>query len=79
MWAIAVWTHTFTQFLYEYLIEIEHSNVLTSRKELPIGDVIQAAIDEGFPVEAEAFTNGRYLDIGTPENLAEAVRNFADW
>ncbi len=79
MWAIAVWTPTFTQFMYEYLSKIERDYATIPRKELPIGDVIQAAIDEGFPVDAEAFTDGRYLDIGTPENLAEAVRNFADW
>ncbi|MGA7938109.1 MAG: sugar phosphate nucleotidyltransferase [Kovacikia sp.] len=79
MWAIAVWTPRFTQFLYEYLVEIENSNTLTARQELPIGDVIQAAIEAGFLVEAEAFPEGCYLDIGTPENLAEAVQNFAAW
>jgi glucose-1-phosphate thymidylyltransferase len=79
MWAIAVWTPTFTQFLYEYLAKIEAKNAVIPRQELPIGDVIQAAIAEGFSVEAEAFTEGRYLDIGTSENLAEAIRNFADW
>jgi glucose-1-phosphate thymidylyltransferase len=79
MWAIAVWTPTFTQFMSEYLVEIERKCSTSPRKELPIGDVIQAAINEGVSVEAEAFTEGRYLDIGTPENLAEAVRNFADW
>ncbi|UBF24128.1 dTDP-glucose pyrophosphorylase [Kovacikia minuta CCNUW1] len=59
MWAIAVWTPTFTQFLHEYLLDTEKSNEPTLRPELPIGDVIQAAIDRGFQVEAETFNQGR--------------------
>jgi glucose-1-phosphate thymidylyltransferase len=80
MWAIATWTPKFTQFMHEYLKAITSqyssaSEPLTDpRPELPIGDVIQAAIDQGFRVEAEVFEQGRYLDIGTPENLVQAVR-----
>ncbi|NJL38257.1 MAG: dTDP-glucose pyrophosphorylase [Leptolyngbyaceae cyanobacterium SM1_4_3] len=87
MWAIAAWTPKFTQFMHEYLQAIASQYVsvtelsTVSRPELPIGDVIQAAIEQGFRVEAEVFEEGRYLDIGTPENLARAVREAheADW
>lgn len=90
MWAIATWTPKFTQFMHEYLEVIDPTNALStsspnlevsteSRKELPIGDVIQAAIDHGFQVEAEVFTEGSYLDIGTPENLVMAMRGAADF
>ena len=88
MWAIATWTPRFTQFMHEYLEAIAFtyassnpaSNLenSTDRKELPIGDVIQAAIDQGFQVEAEVFTEGSSLDIGTPENLARAIRDAMD-
>jgi glucose-1-phosphate thymidylyltransferase len=79
MWAIAIWTPKFTQFMHEYLQAIASryaslESLTDPRPELPIGDVIQAAIDQGFRVEAEVFEQGRYLDIGTPENLAQAVR-----
>lgn len=84
MWAIAVWTPAFTQFLHEYLIEIEANKVrnaaeshLLKPPELPIGDVIQASIYKGFRVEAEVFEQGSYLDIGTPDDLVRAVTHFA--
>jgi glucose-1-phosphate thymidylyltransferase len=41
--------------------------------------VIQAAIDHGLVVEAESFDDGRYLDIGTPEDLVRAVQHHDDW
>lgn len=84
MWGIALWTPSFTQFLHEYLIASEPSkvpsevdNLLPPRSEIPIGDVIQAAIDTGFQVEAEVFPEGSYLDIGTPDDLVRAISNFA--
>ena len=77
MWGIAVWTPEFTQFLHDYLITIKANSNLSQSPELPIGDVIQAAINKGFHVEAEAFLNGTYLDIGTPDDLVRAVQQFA--
>lgn len=82
MWAIAVWTPTFTQFLHEHLIAVEaaktqHPTPETSSRELAIGDVIQAGITAGLRVEAEVFETGVYLDIGTPENLVKAVQEYA--
>lgn len=70
MWAIAIWTPRFTQFMYEYL------QTLTPDRELPIGNVIQAGIDSGMNVEAIPFAEGRYLDVGTPEDLIRAIRDF---
>jgi glucose-1-phosphate thymidylyltransferase len=70
MWAIAVWTPRFTQFLHDYL-QTHNPGI-----ELPIGDVIQAGITAGLRVEAEPFPAGRYLDVGTPEDLAQAIREL---
>jgi glucose-1-phosphate thymidylyltransferase len=75
MWGIAVWTPVFTRFLHEFLLPLKADN-LSQQPELPIGDVIQAAITAGVRVEAEAFAGGSYLDIGTPEDLARAVQQF---
>jgi glucose-1-phosphate thymidylyltransferase len=77
MWGIAVWTPAFTHFLHEYLTTLKVNSNLSQQPEIPIGDIIQAAINKGFHVEAEAFPNGTYLDIGTPEDLVRAVQQFA--
>lgn len=77
MWAIAVWKPGFTEFLHEYLIAIKEDRNLAKLPEIPIGNVIQAAISKGLKVDAEAFANGSYLDIGTPDDLIKAVRGFA--
>lgn len=84
MWGVAVWTPVFTHFLHEYLIEVEKDSVSKQgnpafRSEIPIGNVIQAAVDRGLLVEAEVFEAGRYLDIGTPEDLVRAVQDYDDW
>ena len=84
MWGVAVWTPVFTSFLHKFLITIEaniqqnqeHKNPIR-RRELPIGDVIQAAINTGIKVQAEVLTDGKYLDIGTSEDLVRAVHRFA--
>jgi glucose-1-phosphate thymidylyltransferase len=68
MWAIAIWMPSFTEFLHTYL------QAHVPEQELPIGDVIQAAIHAGLQVQAEAFAAGQYLDVGTPEDLMQAVR-----
>ncbi|HEY9634523.1 MAG TPA: sugar phosphate nucleotidyltransferase [Coleofasciculaceae cyanobacterium] len=84
MWGIAVWTPAFTQFMHEYVVVIESGKVRTDvdsqlppKSEIPIGDVMQAAIYKGLRVEAEVFPEGTYLDIGTPDDLVRAVSHFA--
>ena len=86
MWAMAVWKPQFTEFLHEF-IEAELRTLRRTQDdaserhdrkrppELPIGDVIHAAIRSGIRVEAEIFEAGSYLDIGTPDNLLEAIRH----
>lgn len=73
-WCAAVWKPAFTEFLHQYL-----ATITTERqgREIPIGDVIQAAIDNGLRVEAELFEHEPYLDIGTPEDLVRAVHRFS--
>jgi glucose-1-phosphate thymidylyltransferase len=79
MWAIAVWAPSFTQFMHDYLAAIpperwQSPEASGGKRELPIGDVIQAAIAHGLRVEAESFPDGTYLDVGTPDDLARAIR-----
>lgn len=84
MWAIAAWRPSFSDFLHGFvrdrqqaLIGIQiprHLTALPPYLETPIGDVMQAALESGLRVEAQPFAEGRYLDIGTPENLAKAIQ-----
>ena len=83
-WCTAVWTPVFTEFLHQYLRAVaderscsDAGNQQAQPQEIPIGNVIQAAIDSGMQVEAEVLADGAYLDIGTPEDLVRAVRHFA--
>ena len=70
MWAIALWTPTFTEFLHQYVMSF------VPDRELPIGDVIQAGIQAGLHVQAEAFAEGSYLDMGTPDDLVKAIQEY---
>lgn len=68
-WFTAAWMPSFTEFLHEYLLEIELPS-----PEVLLSDVLQDAIASGLKVEVEIFANGSFLDIGTPEGLFQAVR-----
>ena len=81
-WFIAVWTPAFTRFMHEYLAAILPGNErdpaatnALARRELFVGDVIQAAILNDFQVESVLFPDGTYIDIGTPDDLVKAVQN----
>ncbi|MDH4082741.1 MAG: sugar phosphate nucleotidyltransferase [Nitrospira sp.] len=81
-WCFAVWTPAFTEFLHQFLRANEtmrNMNVLASTANDPGGDlavgvVFQAALKAGLRMQAVKFPQDSYLDIGTPENLAKAVR-----
>ncbi|MBA3732391.1 MAG: dTDP-glucose pyrophosphorylase [Gammaproteobacteria bacterium] len=74
-WMTAVWTPVFSEFMHHHLAA-RLSRQSTPSRELFIGDVIQAAIDDGLSVEAECFATGRALDIGTPDELGEAIAAY---
>jgi glucose-1-phosphate thymidylyltransferase len=81
-WIIAVWTPAFTRFVHEYLaatVQEANKNGSNARgqREIFVGDVIQAAIDNGFSVDGVLFPDGVCLDIGTPENLVKAVQKMS--
>lgn len=81
-WSCAVWTGVFTEFLREFLQSAETKRdlpQLTSTANDPGGDVamgvvLQAALKAGIPVQSVHLPGESPLDIGTPENLAKAVR-----
>lgn len=86
MWAIAVWQPSFTEFLHQFVENKQKALIgdqspvlikeMPAYTETPIGDVLVSAIANNLRVEAIPFETGQYLDIGTPENLVNAVYNY---
>ncbi len=74
-WGIAVWTPVFTKFLHEYVSARQGPS--SGSRELTAGDVLQAAIENHLRVDAVLVSKDPYLDIGTPERLFKAVKDFA--
>ena len=78
-WTIAAWTPSFTQFLHEQLIVLEQEAAeSSSRREVYMGHIINAALQAGLRVEGLHLPGARYLDIGIPENLVQALRMHLD-
>lgn len=73
-WIIAVWTPTFTEYMHKYLVD-KLSDDDMGTKEIYVGDVIEAALRSDLNIEKVHFPDGRYVDIGTPEDLIRAVRS----
>ncbi len=80
-WVIAVWTQVFTNFMYRYLSTLQDAkeqhntrNNIMERRELFVGDVVQAAINNNLKVEGVISPDSSCLDIGTPEDLLKAIR-----
>jgi len=67
-WSIAFWTPAFSRYLHDFV-----ARQGASGDEIHVGDVIQAAVDEGWNVEAVPHPEGSYLDLGTPEDLLRAL------
>lgn len=79
-WACAVWTPEFTRFLHEFM-RSDKNNFgadlrIDAQGDVPVGAVFRSAVDSGMPVECVAFSNGSYIDIGTPADLVRATRTY---
>lgn len=71
-WLIAVWTPAFTGLLHEAVRSLPQDGA-----ELQIGAVVQSAVEAGLHVQGVELPDGWYRDIGTPEELAAAMRDGA--
>ena len=79
-WVFAVWTSKFTEFMHEYLLTPRTATEVLDDglpAELTVGHVIQAAVCGGLPTQSVIFPRRTYLDIGTPSNLIQAMRESA--
>lgn len=75
-WLLAVWGPTFTRLLRAAVRESAREET-SGTPELQIGAVVQRAIAAGLRVEGVPFPEGSYRDIGTPVELAAALREHA--
>ncbi|HEY0556701.1 MAG TPA: dTDP-glucose pyrophosphorylase [Thermoanaerobaculia bacterium] len=71
-WLIAVWSPVFTRFLHEAVRKAPADG-----PELQIGAVVRSAVEAGLRVEGVEFPDGSYRDVGTPGELAAAMRENA--
>lgn len=71
MWGFCIWNYTFASYMHDYLLKLGDV-----KKEIVFGDVINAAIKNGLRVCAFPVEEGRYIDIGTVEDLDAALKNF---
>jgi len=69
-WLIAVWSPVFTRFLHEAVRKAPEGE-----GEFQIGAVVRAAVESGLRVEGVEFPEGSYRDVGTPAELAAAIRD----
>ena len=84
-WCFAVWTPVFSEFLHRFLRADETTSKMEQLAntandpggDLAVGVVFQQALKAGLRIQSVTFPHDRYLDIGTPDNLAKAVRQQA--
>ena len=72
-WLIAVWSPVFTRFLHEAVRSAQEAPA--DNGEFQIGAVVRSAVEAGLRVEGVEFPQGSYRDVGTPAELAAAIRD----
>jgi len=73
LWGIACWGPRFTVLMHEVLKTLSSANTEQRGREVVFGDIIDAALKAGLRVKGLPFEEGRYIDIGTYEDLKQAV------
>lgn len=71
MWGCCLWNYKFASFMHEKLKARKDE-----KKELVFGDIINAAILDKLKVFAKPIAGGKYIDIGTIEDLDMALKKF---
>ena len=69
--------YPFYEFVVNHLKRANSEKDMANRiglQEIFLGDVIQAAIDNKLNLNSLIFTEGSFIDIGTPDDLARAVQ-----
>ena len=72
-WIVAAWSPRFSVFMHDFLAAVARNGDLSTRPEIYVGTVFQAALRAGIHIEAEIFPTGKALDLGTRDDLALAA------
>ncbi len=72
MWGCCMWNYRFAEFMHNTLKESKP----VEGKEVVFGDIINKAIEKGLRVCGQPVAEGRYIDIGTIEDLDQALKQF---
>lgn len=72
-WGSACWSPRFSDYMHQFL-----QAMAPPSKEVVLASVFLGAIQEGLLVNGFLFDEGEYIDIGTPEDLADAVHRFSE-
>lgn len=75
-WGIAVWTPDFSQFMHELIDKVRGE--AAGQAEWSMNEVINAGIQRGLKVQGMNVSPMPFLDIGTPEGLAEAMLHHGE-
>lgn len=71
MWGTCCWSVRFTNLLDAFLSQHDAGG-----RETVLGDVFNAALADGMNVRGFPVPDGRYIDIGTSDELNAALREF---
>jgi glucose-1-phosphate thymidylyltransferase len=72
LWGIACWGPRFIDLMHSTL-----SNLVHQDREVVLGDIFDAALLHGLRVKCLPFEDGRYVDIGTYDDLKLALEYYA--
>ena len=72
-WGCCIWESIFSEFMHDFLKALPPGN-----GEIYMADVFMSAIKEGLSVFGHFFSEGEYIDIGTPDDLVMAVKRFSE-
>ena len=76
-WTFAIWKPDFTLFMHDYLkYDLAKREKNSMLAEIHLGHVIQAAIESGFSVFGHLFSDFHFIDVGNPDSLARALREY---
>lgn len=71
MWGICCWGTRFTEMMHQFLEEIRESE-----REIVLSEAFDQALHRDLKVMGYCFDDGKYLDIGTSEELDIALHRF---
>lgn len=71
LWGIACWGRRFADLMHSTLSNLKHQD-----REVVLGDIFNAALAQGLCVKGLPFEDGRYVDIGTYEDLKLALEYY---